>query len=352
MDIKYLETPALVLDADAYLYNIAKMQEIMAGSTAKLRPHYKTHKCVDIAKRQIMDGAKGITCAKLSEAEDLVAAGIGDVLIANQIVQPSKVARLAHLANRAKITICVDNLENIAQIEAAAACAGSTLYVYVEYDVGMNRCGVFSFEEAYVLAKAIDDAAHLVFAGIQAYAGQIAHEVKAEREQVAKQNEGKLQELMKYLTMRGLAPKEVSGGSTGTAEFKAKTGVYTEIQAGSYIFLDTSYGALHTPFKNALFVATTVISKNRTGVVMDAGLKSLAADQGPTKIDGYAGKQIRLSEEHSATEWENAPVAIGDMLFLIPGHCCTTVNLHDKIYVRRGDEIVDRVVVTSRGKSI
>ena len=352
MRLQYIETPALVIDQDAFEYNIAKMQEIMKDSLAALRPHYKSHKCVSIAKRQLAAGAKGITCAKLSEAEDLVAAGVNDVLIANQIVQNSKVSRLAYLANKCKLTVCVDNKRNVDDISNAAVAANSTVYCYVEYDIGMKRCGVYSYEEAYVLARHIAGKPGLVFAGIQAYAGQLAHSDRAHREAEVLTNEEMLKGLAQYLSMRGLPPKEISGGSTGTAEFKARHGVYTEIQAGSYLFLDTSYGHLGTPFKNSLFVVTTVISMNRHAVITDAGLKSFGADQNPAAVLDYPGRTIKLHEEHGAILFEDAPFEIGDTLLIVPGHCCTTINLYDNIYVKKGDEVVDVLPVTSRGKSI
>lgn len=352
MELKNLETPALLVDMKKMKDNMRVMQNIMAHSSAQLRPHYKTHKIPAIAKMQIEWGAKGITAAKLSEAEDLAEAGIEDILIANQIVQPTKIKRLAQLALRSKITVCEDNVANVKSIAAAAKEAGSQVYCYVEYDVGMNRCGAYSFEEVYVLAREIEESKNLIFAGIQAYAGQIAHATKSEREAEVLQNEMRIKELLKYLEMRGIAVKEVSGGSTGTAEFKAAHGVYTEIQAGSYLFLDTSYGALATPFHNALYVATTVISKHAHGIITDAGLKSIATDQGPILCKDYKGRAVTLHEEHGAIAWENAPLQIGDMLLLIPGHCCTTVNLHDRLYVLEKEKITEILPVTSRGKSI
>ncbi len=352
MRLQYLETPALIVEQDSFEQNISKMQEIMKGSGAALRPHYKTHKCIAIAKCQVEAGAKGITCAKISEAEDLVNAGIKDVLIANQIVQKSKLFRLAFLAQRSKITVCVDHEQNIDDISAAAVAAGSTIHCYVEYDVGMNRCGVYSFEEVYVLARHILSKPGLTFDGIQAYAGQLAHSDRERREAEVANKEAMLTELVKYLKMRSIVPAEISGGSTGTVEFKARHGVYTEIQAGSYIFLDTSYSALETPFENSLYVASTVISKNRHAVIIDAGLKSFGSDQKPAKILAYPAYSINLHEEHGAILWENSPLQIGQTLLVVPGHCCTTVNLYDKIYVKKGEEIIDSLPITSRGKSV
>ncbi len=352
MKVSQLETPALVLDIEAFEENLRVMGEILAGTNLKMRPHYKSNKCIEVVKRQLAAGAKGITCAKLSEAEDLAAAGVGDILIANQIVQPSKIARLAHLAKGSKITVCVDSEKNIKDIAAAAKSAGSTIYCYVEYDVGMNRCGVFSFEEACALARLIEESENLVFAGIQAYAGQVAHSSAKRREEQVEANQKTLAALLDYLNMRGYPAGELSGGSTGTAALKAKAGIYTELQAGSFVFMDTSYGALDLPFQNALFVMSTVISKNAHSVIMDAGLKTLGSDQSPARVMEYPEKEIKMSEEHIAISSEGVEAEAGDMVTVIPGHCCTTVNLYDKMYVRKGEDIIDRWVITSRGKSI
>ena len=351
MKLKELETPALVADLDALEQNIARMGQIMSSSKAKLRPHYKSHKCVEIAKMQIAAGAKGITCAKLSEAEGLIEAGIDDVLIANQVVQPSKVLRLAALAKKCRLTVCVDCEENVDAISQAAQMMGSTVHCYVEYDVGMNRCGVYSFEDFYRIAKHIMACKNLTFDGIQAYAGQLSHKDLQIRVPGVEQVERTLRELKAYLEERGIQVQQISGGSTGTVEMKAAHGIYTEIQAGSYLFSDTSYGRFGLPFQNALFVLSTVISKNPKTVVVDAGIKSFGVDQTPPYPVKNPSLQIKLHEEHCAIFQENSKLQIGEQVAFYPGHCCTTVNLYDYLYLARGEVVVDRIPVTGRGKN-
>ena len=245
MKVSGLSTPALILDVNVFKSNAEKMQKILAGSTLKLRPHYKSHKCASIAKWQIKNGAIGMTCAKLSEAEDLCDAGIEDILIANQIVDGAKIRRLADLAGNCRLTICVDNIENINAISAAAVNSGNTIYCLVEYDIGMERCGVVTKEEVLTLAKHINACENLVFDGIQAYAGHISHvEYIAERKESTARNYEKLKVLLSYLEDNDIEVKTVSGGSTGTAEIKAAEGLYTELQAGSYLFMDSTYREL------------------------------------------------------------------------------------------------------------
>lgn len=175
MKVNNIATPALVLDLDAMERNMALMNEFLAGSTMKLRPHYKSHKCTALAHRQMAAGAKGLCCAKVSEAADLIEAGVEDVLLANQVVDPAKIAQLASLAGCCRLTVCVDEADNIRALNAACALQNTTLYCLVEYDLGMRRCGVATHEEVLALAQLVEQQSHLRFEGIQAYAGQIAH---------------------------------------------------------------------------------------------------------------------------------------------------------------------------------
>ncbi len=353
MRLEQLETPALFLDLDAFEYNIKLMKDFLEPTGISLRPHYKSHKCTAIAHRQIKAGAKGITCAKLSEAEDLAASGIEDILIANQVIQLSKIARMAYLAGCCRLTVCVDDADNIRELEKAAAVQGTTIHCLVEYEIGMNRCGADTFEKFYELAELISTCPHLVFEGIQAYAGQLSHEEdfekrKAETEKI----EQKLAELRSYVEQKGLPVREISGVSTGTVEFREKGSVYTEIQAGSYIFMDAAYNSLKLDFKNSLFVLTTVISRNTELVVVDAGKKSISVDQALPVFKEFPHLPVDMSEEHVAIIVNGHNIGLGHKLMLIPGHCCTTVNLYSHLYLVRNGRIEDRIPVTSRGKSL
>jgi len=351
--ISQLETPALILDLDIFAENLQAMDSLLKGSKAKLRPHYKSHKCTYIAHRQIEAGAKGITCAKLGEAEDLAQSGIKDILIANQIVQKSKIVRLAQLAKTCKLTVCVDNADNIADLSRMASEAGSVIYCLVEFDIGMKRCGVSDFETFYRLAAKIDSAKNLVFEGIQAYAGHLSHETDdlfraAEVEKL----EIRVLDLKKYLLERKLPVREISGGSTGTVQQKAQNGVYTEIQAGSYIFMDQTYRGLDTVFKNGLFLVSTVISTHPDRFILDAGIKSCSPDQGMPGVMKYPDCEIAMNEEHAVVRANSHNAVLGESVLLVPGHCCSTINLYDQIYLVRGKEVVDRIKVTSRGKNV
>lgn len=350
MKLERISTPALILDENVYNANIQAMKNLLQGSGLKLRPHYKSHKCAAIARRQIQDGAVGMTCAKLDEALDLADSGIEDILIANQIVDKKKIARLAELANDCRLTVCVDNAENVQAIENAAALAGSTVHCLIEYEIGMKRCGVETKEAVAALAEKIESCPHLVFDGIQAYAGHISHVVTLEeRSSATAKNFEKIRELIGYLNARGFAVNTLSGGSTGTAQIKVKEDLYTELQAGSYLFMDSTYKDLNLPFQNSLFILTTVVSVNERLAVVDAGVKSCGVDQGMPQCVGFETSEIVASEEHFQLHNPTKKLKVGDKVLLIPGHCCSTVNLHDKIYLVSGERVVDRIAVTARG---
>lgn len=352
MNISQIETPALIVERKTFYENMAAMDRLLAHTGMALRPHYKSHKCVAVSKLQLAAGAKGITCAKLSEAEDLAQAGVRDILIANQVVQSEKMGRLAVLANKTRLTICVDDPGNVLQLERAMAVQGGTLYVLVEYEIGMERCGVETHDEVIRLARLIDAQPHLRFEGVQAYAGHLAHQKdRAVRKQATEEIEADLKTLITELEAAGLAPKEISGGSTGTVELKPGDSVYTEMQCGSYLFMDCAYKALELEFRNALFLLTTVISVKPDRIVTDGGVKSLGMDQGEPEFVGYEGLPVGMSEEHGQVEAPGHTVKVGDKIRYIPGHCCTTINVHDILYLVDGEDVVDVWQVTSRGKA-
>ncbi|MBR5507713.1 MAG: DSD1 family PLP-dependent enzyme [Clostridia bacterium] len=347
MNIHNIETPALILDKKVFEENLKAMDEILKGTDLKLRPHYKSHKCATIAHMQIENGAKGMTCAKLGEAIDLADSGVEDVLIANQITDPKKIRRLAELAGDCRLTVCVDNKENIEQLSRAAKMCKNTIHCLVEYEIGMERCGTTTKEEALELAKEIIEKDNLEFDGIQAYAGHISHmENYEERKKETKDNYRKLKELINYFEKNNVPIDVVSGGSTGTASIKAVEGLYNELQAGSYLFMDSTYKELDLPFKNSLFILTTVVSARDGLAVVDAGVKTCGVDQGMPEVSGMTAERIVASEEHFQLHNLSEEVSIGEKLKLIPGHCCSTVNLYDKIYVTDGKKVIDRIPVT------
>ncbi|MBE5781476.1 MAG: DSD1 family PLP-dependent enzyme [Clostridiales bacterium] len=350
MYVDRLETPALIVEEKILYKNIEAMKSLLMGTDLQLRPHFKTHKCAALAHLQIKNGAKGMTCAKLSEAMDLCDSGIEDILIANQIVQPDKIVKLAKLAGDCRLTVCVDEEENIKALNRAAKFMGTTIHCLIEYDIGMQRCGVIDQNEVLRLAEIIGSQSNLVFDGIQAYAGHISHiEDLEERKQMTAANYKKLWDLLALLKEHGMPAMTLSGGSTGTAVIKAKEGLYTELQAGSYLFMDNTYKDLNLPFENSLFILATVISRNERLTVVDAGVKTCGVDQGMPGLVGYQAKEIVASEEHFQLHGLREKANIGDKIRLIPGHCCSTINLYDRIYLVDGNKVVDRISVTGRG---
>lgn len=350
MTIDRLPTPALLLEESVFQDNREAMKELLKESSVSLRPHYKSHKCAAIAHMQIADGAVGMTCAKLGEALDLADSGIEDILIANQITDPRKISAAAALAGDCRLTVCADNSGNIAEWEAAAAYAGTVVHILVEYEIGMQRCGVNDSEEVLRLAEQIRACPHLRFEGIQAYAGHVSHmESEEERFLFTQENSRKIRSLLQMMENAGIEVRTVSGGSTGTAAIKARENLYTELQAGSYLFMDATYKTLGLPFGNALSVYSTVVSVSQDLVVCDAGVKSCGVDQGMPEPSGFEVSRIIASEEHFQLHSPNRKFRIGDRIRLIPGHCCSTVNLYDKIYLTDGDRVVDRIAVTARG---
>lgn len=350
MKIKDIQTPALILDKKILNENIATMNGILKGSNLKLRPHYKSHKCDYLAHLQIQNGAKGLTCAKLSEALDLVDSGIEDILIANQIVDEKKIRRVADLAGDCRLTVCVDEADNVKKLSKAATDAGNTIHCLVEYEIGMQRCGVSTKEEVFALANLIENSGSLVFDGLQVYAGHISHvESLEKREEITLKNYAKIKEVIAYLKERNISVDIVSGGSTGTAQIKAKGGIYNELQAGSYLFMDATYKNLNLPFKNSLFVLSTVVSKSDRLTIVDAGVKTCGVDQGMPEILDNEAEETFASEEHFQFHKLKKPLNVGDKVKLVPGHCCSTVNLFDKIYLVDGDIVVDRILITAKG---
>lgn len=349
MKLSDLSTPALILDLDCLKANSDRMKAILDGSTLRLRPHYKSHKCASIAKWQIKNGAVGMTCAKLGEAEDLCDAGVEDILIANQIVSPEKVRALASLAKKCRLTVCVDDLDNVRALARAAREGESVIHCLVEFDIGMDRCGVKTKEEVLALAREILRHPSLTFEGLQAYAGHVSHMVTVEeRETYTAQNDDAIRELIAFLEESGISVRTVSGGSTGTAAIKAREGLYTELQAGSYLFMDATYGTLSLPFEQSLFLLTTVVSRREGLTVVDAGVKTCGMDQGDPKVAGATVDHIVASEEHFQLHGYSGSEGVGEQLRLIPAHCCSTVNLHDKIYLVKDGVVVDRIPVTAR----
>ncbi|HWE20980.1 MAG TPA: DSD1 family PLP-dependent enzyme [Hyphomicrobiaceae bacterium] len=341
MALAQVDTPALVIDLDAFDRNLQRMASFAARSGMRLRAHAKTHKSPIIAARQVALGAVGVCCQKVSEAEVMVEGGIGDVLVSNEVAGAAKLDRLAALARRATVGVCVDDPGNVAELETAAAGAGARLDVLVEIDVGAKRCGATAGAPAARIAELVAAAPHLRFAGLQAYHGSAQHVREAgERRNLIARAVELVQETQRALAAAGLGARTVSGAGTGTYENEAASGVYTELQCGSYIFMDADYarnkcadGSAFDAYEHALFVYATVMSAPvPERVVVDAGLKAHSVDSGmpvPWQLPGAVYR--RPSDEHGVLDLSgcSARLGRGDKVLLIPGHCDPTVNLHD-----------------------
>lgn len=351
-----LPTPALLIDLPALNFNLEIMREYFAQRNVKLRPHFKTHKCPEIAQRQIKSGAVGMTCAKLSEAEVLVAAGITDILIANQVVDPVKISRLARLARNCHLIVAIDQVDNLLQISKAAEDAASVVHVVIEIDVGLHRAGVEPGEPALILAKKATTLPGIHFSGLLGYEGFTMFELDRDvRRDNVHNAMGALVRTGEFIRQTGLSVEIISAGGTGTYDLTGSYQGVTEVEAGSYVFMDARYNQLGLPFKQALILLSTVISINYPGrCVIDAGMKSLSTDNGIPEIVTPRGlKLLKLNEEHGiiAVSSKEARPEVGSIIEIVPSHCCTTVNLHDRYYVIQDGQLVDIWEISGRGRS-
>lgn len=356
MALDQVLTPALILDLDALDRNIARMQSAADAAGMSLRCHGKMHKSAWVAQRQIAAGAVGICCQKASEAEAFARAGIADILVSNQVRQPLMLDRLARLARTCRIALCVDAPEAVAEAAAAATRHGTTLSVLVEIDCGARRCGVTDPAAALNLARAILAAPGLTFGGLQAYHGSAQHlPTRAERAAAIAQAGALVRQVRDTLSEQGIACPAITGAGTGTWAEEAASGLWTELQCGSYAFMDADYArVIGDAFDQALFLLAGVMSQPAPGrAVTDAGLKVLAVDSGlPVVADRPGVTYIGASDEHGTLSDPAGTLRVGDHLRLIPGHCDPTVNLHDWIVGYRGNRVERLIPVTARGKSL
>jgi len=336
-----IDTPALILDLDVVEENIAAMARYFRDRPQKLRPHFKTPKTPEIARMQLAAGAIGITAAKLGEAEVLARAGLGPILIANQIAGDAKVDRLFAIAARVETIATVESEFNIQQLEAGSARAGRPLDVIIEVDTGMHRCGAESPEETIALARRIKRGA-LRYRGIMGYEGHaVLLPDREKREKTARDALTVLSRHVDALRSAGLAPEIVSAGGTGTYDIAGSWPGVTEVQAGSYVYMDGAYRIVRPDLgKSALTLLTTVISRRGDRAIIDAGMKSLTNEFGPPQGKNLPVKVSRLSEEHGHLAAGDLEIAPGSKIELIPSHGDTTINLHSEYYVVRGDEVV------------
>ena len=354
-----VDTPALIVELDALERNIAAMAAAVEGRGVRLRPHAKSHKSPDIARRQIAAGAAGVCCQKVGEAEAFVAAGVTDVLITNEIVGAAKLARLALLSRNASLGVLVDDRGNVAALAAAMRAAGASIDVLVEIDVGAHRCGVLPGAPALELARAVAGESGLHFAGLHAYQGAAQHLRKPAERRAAIARAAELAfETKALIEQAGIECATVTGAGTGTFTLERDSGIYTELQPGSYVFMDADYGRNERAdgeirFEQSLFVWTTVMSTPASDrAIVDAGLKAFAVDSGMPLVAHAPGLElVKASDEHGIVRI--APGAagprLGERLKLVPGHCDPTVNLYDWIVAVRNDRVESLWPVAARG---
>lgn len=380
-----IDTPALVLVLDAFERNLERMQQAADRAGVALRPHAKAHKCPDIALAQMTRGAVGICCQKVTEALPFLRAGVADIHISNEIAGPAKATLLARMARHARISVCVDAVVQVRALAEAAEREQSGLTVLVELDIGQGRCGVADADAALRLAERIAAQPRLSFGGLQAYHGGIQHvrDHAARREAAARAAE-RAGAVAARLAAAGAPCQVVTGGGSGSVEFDLASGVFTEIQPGSYVFMDGDYGsnargddsaAQALRFEHSLFIATTVMSTAAQGqVVVDAGLKSMAVDSGLPWVWQHGGQHnggqpargmrstrlayVAANDEHGIVrpvpgaggEMPALP-QLGEPLWLVPGHCDPTLNLYDTLVGVRDGKVESLWPISARGLS-
>lgn len=365
MDAADIQTPALVLDLDALERNIKKMGDYAKAHGMRHRVHGKMHKSVDVAKLQeSLGGACGVCCQKVSEAEVFARGGIKDVMVSNQVTDLAKIDRLARMPRfGARVLCCVDDPSNVADLSAAAVKHGTQIEALVEIDCGAGRCGVTTTEAVVEIAKMIDAAEGLKFAGIQAYQGAMQHmDSYADRSEKTGVAIGMVEDALAGLKAVGLECDIVGGGGTGSYYFESNSGAFNELQCGSYAFMDADYGRIldkdgkridEGEWENALFILTTVMSHSKADkAIVDAGLKAQSVDSGlPTVFGRHDVEYLKCSDEHGVVGDPDGILMVNDKLKLVPGHCDPTCNVHDWYVGVRGGKVETLWPVSARGKA-
>lgn len=372
-----LDTPCLVLDLAAFERNLDRLMQSVADSKVTVRPHAKSHKCPQIAKRQIAKGAVGICCQKISEAQAFADAGIHDILLSNELVGSKKISAALSVARQlqsesGQLSICVDHPQAAADLNHAAQATGLRIPVLVELDVGQHRCGVADPRAAVALIEQVHRSSGLQFKGLQAYHGSAQHtRNQNDRQAAIDQACHLITRVQKDAAALGIDCSHVTGAGTGSYLLEAQSGVYTEIQPGSYALMDVDYGrndwgTSDMPvFENSLFIHTAVMSRPDTArAIVDAGLKSMSVDSGlPVVFGRPEWLYQKASDEHGvvvlsknsdnpsglAKPTAHALPALGLTMLLVPGHCDPTVNLYDVLHVVDQGVLVDIWPISARG---
>lgn len=351
--VEELDTPALVIDLDVAESNIATLQGFADEHGVGVRPHAKTHKSPYWGLKQMRAGAVGICAAKVGEAEALVWGGVPDVLIANEVVAASKIARLTALAARANVSVAVDDEANVRDLSEAARAAGVEIGVVVEVNVRLDRCGVEPGEPTTALSKIVDSAAGLRYDGLMGYEGHVSGEPEARRAETMKAME-KFLRAREEVVAAGLDVGVMTAAGTSTYDITGTVDAVTDLQCGSYIFMDGAYRAEMDDFEPALTLLAGVISRPvPERAILDIGLKSVSVDMGFPVVTGLDGAELmKLSEEHGTLRLEGdaRQLKVGDRVSLLPMHGDTTINIHDYYFCVRGGALEDVVPIAGRGR--
>jgi D-serine deaminase-like pyridoxal phosphate-dependent protein len=357
MNLREIETPALILDLDLMEKNVRKMSEYFRPRNAKLRPHVKNHKTPVIALKEIEAGAVGVAVAKLEEAEVMAFSGLRDILIMNQIVTEEKIGRLLGLSKQVNVAVAVDNAENVAKLSSMAETRGVKLGVVIEIDIGHHRAGVRPGSEALELAQKITSSRGLSFKGLGAYQGHVSLITDPGERKIADEEACEmLVSTKELLEERGIQVGIVSAGGTGTYNYTGNYRGITEVQAGSYVTMDVAYRNCGVDFECALSILATVSSvPSDDRAVLDAGVKSISTDQGLPEMKGVEGIQVsKLSAEHTHLDLagsNHTRLKVGDKVELYPSDTDTTINLHNEFYGVRDGEVEVVWPILARGKS-
>jgi D-serine deaminase-like pyridoxal phosphate-dependent protein len=349
MDGTGLPSPALVVDMAAFDANVAAADTLFRGAGKRLRPHVKTHRTPALALRQLTAATVGLTCATVGEAEAMVDAGAGDVLVANEVVRRDKLARLAALARRARVAVAVDSREGLLALGEAARGVAEVL-VLVDLDVGLGRCGVATAGEAVELARLVERTPAVRLAGIMGYEGRL-RAARDDRRQVISRAYEALAEASEAFDRSGLEVGMVSSAGTSTLREALADPVITEIQAGTYALMEADLGGLELHFAPACSVLATVISRTGNRVVLDVGRKSIACDYGPPEPLLAGAKLESIHEEHTTLQCGAGTPSLGERVGLRPEHVRLTFNLHDFVWLERDDGSYERAAVGARGRS-
>jgi D-serine deaminase-like pyridoxal phosphate-dependent protein len=353
LSLDALDTPTLLLDKAACERNLQRMARAFAGQKCQLRPHFKNHKCVTLARHQLAAGnAVGVTCAKLGEAEVLAQSGFADLLVANQVVGAPKIARLVKVARETNISVAIDELSQATDISQAATAAGVTVGVLVEVDGGMGRCGIAPGEPALQLAQQISDLPGIEFRGLQCFEGHAVYVDDVEkRAAMARESMRRAIDTRGLLESKSIPVGAISGGSSSTYATTGRMAGVDEIQAGTYATMDWRYHQLVPEFEVALSILVRVISAQGDKFVIDLGVKGAGAEFGVPQVKGHSEIEIPFFKAEEHCVMRGGPRRrVGETFEIIPSHACTTCNLYREMVVHDGQRVVEVWPIEASGR--